>query len=109
MNLAAKFSKLAPNEKAMFLARVAHEVTIFARASYIPTPEYPNRDFAHPDPIILRDANNFVHRIVGYIMHVLDGTEMEGQDESVIEMIEDQFREWNAAHLLTKWINGERR
>jgi|GEM_PF-1611643 len=93
----------------MFLARVAHEATIYARASYIPTLEYPSRDFAHPDPIILRDANNFVHRIVGYIMHVLDRTEMEGQDESVIEMIQDQFGEWKAAHLLTKWIGGEER
>jgi hypothetical protein len=85
--LSARFSSLQPAEKAMFLARVAHMATIDARASYISTPAHPARNFEYPDAIVLRDANNFVHRVTGYIMHVLDRSEGTGQDESVIEMI----------------------
>jgi hypothetical protein len=89
----ARFSSLPPNGKAMFLARVAHEATIAARMSYVPTADHPNRNFDNPDAFILRDANNFVHRAVGYIPHVLSGTEGKGQDESVVEMIVDFFGE----------------
>jgi hypothetical protein len=70
----AKFRSLSRTDKAVFLARVAHEATICARMSYVPTPAHPNRDYDHPDAVILRDANNFVHRVVGYIPHVLKGT-----------------------------------
>ncbi|CAN7265493.1 hypothetical protein LJR220_001200 [Bradyrhizobium sp. LjRoot220] len=103
-DLSARFVGLGPNDKAMFLARVAHMATIAARESYATSVDHPERDYDHPDAIILRDANNFIHRVVGYIMHVLDGTEMAGQDESVMIMIEDHYRERNLGDLLTEWL-----
>jgi hypothetical protein len=96
--LAVRFSSFTRVDKAIFLARVAHEATIYARMSYVPTPAHPERDYDHPDPIILRDANNFVHRVVGYIQHILKGTEWWKQDEIVIEMIEHQFREGGSSN-----------
>ena len=102
--LATKFVQLDTKTKAIFLARVAHEGTIFGRLSYVSTPDHPNRNFANPDAVILRDANNFVHRVVGYISHVLEGTERNGQGESVMEMIEEYFRGRGASHLLGKWL-----
>jgi hypothetical protein len=98
--LAVQFSSLTRTDKAIFLARVAHEATIYARTSYVATPVHPERDYDHPDPIILRDTNNFVHRVVGYIPHILTGTEWWQQDESVIAMIEYQFREWGILNRL---------
>lgn len=88
----------------MFLAQVAHMATVAARVSYVPDDTHPERNYANPDPIILRDANNFVHRVTGYIMHVLDSTEMDGQDKSVMAMIEEHFREHGLAEWLQKWL-----
>jgi len=50
------------------------------------TQEPPTIPSTEPYSIILRDANNFVHRVVGYILHVLKGTELE----SVMEMMESE-------------------
>ena len=78
--LCAAFSKLPPPAKAMFLARVAHNSTVDARSAYM-------QDYANPDAVTLRKANEFVHRLTGYMMHVLDHSEMRGQDASVMAMI----------------------
>jgi len=102
--LAVAFIKLDAKAKALFLARVAHEATIYARASYIPTPDYPDRNFSNPDAAILRDANNFVHRVVGCIGHVLEGTEWNGEHEYIVGMIEEYFHERGASHVLAKWL-----
>jgi hypothetical protein len=103
-DLKASFAALGPNDKAMFLARVAHMATIAARESYASSADHPERNFDHPDAIILRDTNNFVHRVTGYIMHVLDRTEMAGQDESVIAMIERYYQERGLGSLLSEWL-----
>ena len=103
-DLNVRFTGLGPNDKAMFLARVAHMATIAARESYVPSADHPERNHDHPDAIILRDANSFVHRVTGYMMHVLKGTEMAGQDESVIMMIEDHYRERGLGSLLSEWL-----
>jgi hypothetical protein len=102
--LNTKFSGLGPNEKALFLARVAHMATIAARESYAPSAARPERNYDQPDAVVLRDANNFVHRVTGYIMHVLERTEMAGQDESVMTMIEHHYREHGLTSLLPKWL-----
>jgi hypothetical protein len=102
--LDAAFSALRPNAKAMFLAQVAHMATVAARDSYVTTDAHPERNYEHPDAIILRDANNFVHRVTGYISHVLDGTEGEGQDASVMSMIAEHFHKHQLAHYLPKWL-----
>ena len=102
--LSEAFSALGPNEKAMFLARVAHMATIAARDSYVPDKNYPGRDYEHPDGVILRDANNFVHRVAGYMMHVLNRTEGEGQDASVMGMILDYFRARHLERYLNQWL-----
>ena len=103
-DLAAAFSELGPTGKAMFLAQVAHMATVAARESYVTDNAHPERNYYNPDPIILRDANNFVHRVTGYIMHVLDSTEGDGQDESVMIMIEEHFRERGLFGWLPKWL-----
>jgi hypothetical protein len=102
-DLSVRFTGLGPNGKAMFLARVAHMATVAARESYVPSSDHPERNYDHPDPIILRDANNFVHRVTGYMMHVLEETEMAGQDQSVMMMIEDHYREWGLGYWLSEW------
>jgi hypothetical protein len=87
----AQYKKLSQIQKAMLLTRASHDATIAARESYIPTSSNPERTFENPDAILLRDANNFIHRVTGYLMHVLDGTDNAEQDEFVIEMIEGRF------------------
>ena len=91
------FSALPPNQKAIFLTRVAHEATISAREAYIP-------DYDKPDGVLLRRANEFVHRVTGYIGHVLDGTELEGQDASVMEMIVEHLRSNGRESRLGEWL-----
>ena len=79
--LSTRFSALSPGRKAAFLARVAHESTIDARATAY------GEDYRTPDGARLREFNEFIHRVTGYIPHVLDGSEGEGQDASVMAMI----------------------
>ena len=103
-DLSTRFVSLGPSEKAVFLAQVAHGATIAARESYCPSDAHPAMRFEHPDSVILRDANNFVHRVTGYISHVLQHTEMAGQDESVVAMIEHYYQERGAYIRLSKWL-----
>jgi hypothetical protein len=103
-SLAAAFNKLSTKEKAIFLSLVAHEGTILARAAYAPTAAHPDQVLDRSDAITLRDAINFVHRVVGFIPHVLSGTEGKGQDQSVMEMIEYYFEMQGSTHLLIKWL-----
>jgi hypothetical protein len=103
-SLAAAFNKLSTTEKALFLSLVAHEGTIVARAAYAPTAANPDQLLDRSDAITLRDAINFVHRVVGYIPHVLSGTEGEGQDKSVMEMIEYYFEVQGSTKQLVKWL-----
>jgi hypothetical protein len=103
-DLSAAFSALTPTAKAMFLARVAHMATVAARSAYAPDMNYPGRDFDHPDGVVLRDTNHFVHRVTGYIMHVLDCTEREGQDASMMAMIVGHFQTHQLEEYLTKWL-----
>jgi hypothetical protein len=83
------FTNLPSEKKAQFLATVAHWATIGARADGYE----PGTDSA--DGRILRDWNEFVHRVTGYIGVVLDKNEGEGQDESMMRMIMD--RDWPPA------------
>ena len=83
------FTKLPPEKKARFLADVAHWATIGARADGYEV----GTDLA--DGRILRDWNEFVHRVTGYIAVVLEKNEGAGQDESVMRMIMD--RDWPPA------------
>ena len=82
--LCARFSALPPDGKAAFLARVAHNSTVDARTAYC-------EDYRNPDGAKLRDFNEFVHRVTGYIPHVLDRSEGVGQDASVMAMIFDFY------------------
>ena len=93
-----------PAPKAAFLANVAHFATIAARESYAPSDAYPDRDYDHPDAIILRDANNFVHRVTGYIPHVLYKSEGQGQDASVMTMVLEYFQERGIERHLAEWL-----
>jgi hypothetical protein len=103
-DLSTAFSALGPSEKAMFLARVAHMATVAARVSYINDAQHPERAYDHPDGVILRDANNFVHRVTGYIMHALDGSEGEGQDAYVITTIQEYFQARGMDKRLYEWL-----
>ena len=86
----------------MFLAQVAHNSTVDARAAYVD-------DYEKPDGHVLRGCNEFVHRVTGYMMHVLDSTEMEGQDASVMEMIYDVYGAGKKARQrqLAEWLGVE--
>jgi len=96
-DLAARFSALGPTDKGIFLASVAHEATIAARAAY-------TEDYQRPDGIVLRETNEFVHRVSGYAMHVLDGS--EEQDASVMKMIELYFEERRLSHRLRRLLSS---
>ena len=103
--LADKFSCLSLTNKALFLSRAVHEATICARAAaYKSIPAHPERSYDHPDPIALRDANEFIHRVAGYMSHVLKRSEGLGQDKSVMNMIEQVFRDWGISHRLEAWL-----
>ena len=97
--LCAAFSRLAPTAKAMFLARVAHNSTVDARGAYA-------KDHANPDGAMLREFNEFVHRVSGYTMHVRDGSEMDGQDDSVMKMIFEFYGAGNKTRQkqLADWL-----
>lgn len=83
--LSAAFSAASPIDKALFLARVAYNSTVDARANgYVVKSD-------KADGVVLRRYNEFIHRVTGYMMHVLKGTEMEGQDASVMKMIFDFY------------------
>jgi hypothetical protein len=103
-DLKIRFASLGPIEKSIFLARVAHGATIGARESHCASAAHPNRSFDHPDGIILRDANNFVHCVTGYIPHVLQRTEMAGQDDSIMAMIERHYEDRGLASWLSEWL-----
>ncbi|HYI29564.1 MAG TPA: hypothetical protein VD863_17115 [Bradyrhizobium sp.] len=105
-DLSTKFSSLEPNAKAMFLARVVHMATIAAREAYTSCAAHPERSYDRPEGIILRDANEFVHRVAGYVPQVLDRTETPGQDQSVLAMIENYYRTLGLAPLLADWLTG---
>jgi hypothetical protein len=80
------FTGLSSEKKARFLAAVAHWATIGARADGYEV----GTDRA--DGRVLRDYVEFIHRVTGYIVVVLNKTEGAGQDESVMRMISD--RNW---------------
>jgi hypothetical protein len=105
---APRLSALEPTAKAMFLARVAHMATIAAREAYIPDEGHPDRNFENPDGPMLRDEMLFVHRVTGYMMRVLDHTEGEGQDASVMAMIVEYYRAHRLEAYLADWL-AERR
>jgi hypothetical protein len=100
-NLSDAFSALSPNQKAVFLARVAHEATISAREAYIPI-------YDKPDGLLLQQSNEFVHRVTGYITCVLARTEREGQDASVMQMIVKHFRLSGREHRLVEWLGDSK-
>lgn len=54
--------------------------------------------------IILRDAKNFIHRITGYIPHVLHKSEGQGQDASLIAMVLDYSQKRGIDQHLAGWI-----
>ena len=91
------FSTLSPNQKAAFLATVAHFSTVIAREAYA-------ENYDSPDGIVLRHFNEFVHRVTGYIPHVLNQTELPGQDASVIAMIVEEYRARGLEDRLTEWL-----
>jgi hypothetical protein len=96
-DLTARFSALSPSGKAMFLARVAHAATVYAREAYA---------YAHQDGVLLRNNNEFVHRVIGYIMCVLTSSEGEGQDGSIMEMIAEYFRAHRVEEPLFGWLEN---
>jgi len=83
----------------MFLARVVHDATILARNAYV-------TNYEHPDGVRLRNANEFVHRVSGYIMHVLNSTEGDGQDAFVIAMIVENAKASGREDKLVDWLRN---
>jgi hypothetical protein len=95
------FTVLSPMSKVSFLLRVAHMKTIYARDAYTAS----NDD---PDGVRLREANESMHRLMGYAMDVMDGRASDAQDESVIAMNVDAFERRGASEvtLLQTWMKG---
>lgn len=71
--------------------------TVEVREAYI-------ADYERPHGVLLRKANEFVHRVTGYIPHVLDGSEGEFQDASVMAMIDEYFRVRHLERHLAEWL-----
>jgi Immunity protein 27 len=96
--LAAAFTRLTATERASFLAHVCHMATIAAREAY-------EKDWAGPNGIIaLRDANELVHRVSGYIEPVLGGAGLDGQAASVFAMIWQYFQAHQLERHLYEWL-----
>ena len=96
--LVAAFNRLAVTERATFLARVCRLATIAARESY-------QKDWASPSGVIaLRDANELVHRVSGYIEPVLAGAKLEEQAASDFTIIWQYFWAHQLQHHLYEWL-----
>jgi hypothetical protein len=73
------FIALQSGERATFLARVAHNLTVVAREYY---------EFQAPgvtDPLRLREMNELQHHVTSYLSHVLSGTEDQHWAPFIIE------------------------
>lgn len=88
MDLETTLSRLNPHDKALFLANVIHDVTVYARLS---------------PPEKLRDINNFVHRMNGYLKDVLYGDEW-ADNELIAETITDHFRDMQIEPSVAGWL-----
>ncbi len=90
MELARILSKLSPEDKALFLARIIHDVTVYARIS---------------PPDKLKAANQFVHRVVGYLKDALSSQEWAG-DDLIAETIDEYFKAIGVKPDVAGWLKG---
>src|SRR5690242_18826436 len=98
-DLTARFTNLSPSGKARFLARIAHNETIHARAAYYSDPRNIDAMFRY---------NEFIHRLCGYIMAV-SGKETSTDPVLMMEHIHSVIspRGDKALHDLILWLQRE--
>jgi hypothetical protein len=75
------FAELEPDQRAAFLARVAHNLTVAARDYY----QFETLDVA--DPKRLRRMNELQHRITSYLDHLLRGNEDKYWAPFIVEIM----------------------
>jgi len=96
--LAVAFARRALTDRAAFLTRVCHIATIAAR-------EACEKDWARPNGIIaLRDANELVYRVSGYMEPVLADAELDGQAASVFTTVWQYFQAHQLERYLYEWL-----
>lgn len=79
--LALQFARIGASDKARILSRVAFDLTIDARDTYIPGTE------GIADPVRLRAINELQHRICGRVHDLLENQSDQQDDSAFANMI----------------------
>ena len=83
MSMVERYQRMSTREQALFLSRLAWELTIEARSTYDPD----SSDLT--DPLKLRLVNETMHRIMGQLVAVTTQDLDRYPDEVIFEMILD--------------------
>jgi hypothetical protein len=75
------FSHFSNQEKSEFLAHLSHELTILARAAYVPGTEDLN------DPARLRRINELQHQLSGFLMKLLSNDVERYPDDVFVRIL----------------------
>jgi len=94
----ARYPALPSEQQIHLLVQLAAEVTVWARRTY----EVGTENVA--DPRTLRTFNEFEHRVVGQLAHLLDGSANRYPDDVFAEMLVAYARELQCEQeLLRTW------
>ncbi len=89
-----KYSAMTKRETLVFLARLAAELTVCARDTYVPGTE----QVAKPER--LRSFNELQHRVTGHLRDLLNGNRDRYPDEVICGVILEGVKELNAEAAL---------
>ncbi|WP_430398336.1 hypothetical protein [Ferrovibrio sp.] len=78
--LVTQFLALNPQNKAAILTRMAHQVTIIARAETY-------TEDGSANGALRRDYNELLHRLVGHAARILEGAVCDEDDASFVMMV----------------------
>lgn len=81
VDFANKFKGMSPEKQVLFICRLAHQLTICARSTYIPETE------EITDASMLRWLNETQHVLLGQSCNILDNDSHRYSDESFCEIL----------------------
>jgi hypothetical protein len=93
-----KYTALTKRERLVFLARLASELTVCARDTYVPGTDQVAK------PGHLRSFNELQHRVMGHLRDLLSGNRDRYPDEVICGMIFEGVKELNAETALRRLL-----
>jgi len=100
LDIATTYIRLSVGEKILFLARLAHKLTICARGTYLPAPDGGN-NFER-----LRAFNELQHRIAGQWLAMLSDS-VARPDEDFMKLIMKSFEDLGCADVLVGLLSPQ--